>query len=68
MSGHELSERQRRLPSELVASDGSAVLSMGNTCRAAALCIPTQNTHGFEIIHQGAIGACARTLAAHLLG
>lgn len=53
---------------ENFASDGSAVLSMGNTCRAAALCIPTQNTHGFEIIHQGAIGACARTLAAHLLG
>jgi len=52
---------------ENFASDGSAVLSMGNTCRAAALCIPTQNTHGFEIIHRGAIGACARTLVEHCL-
>jgi len=53
---------------ENFASDGSAVLSLGNTCRAAALCIPTQNTHGFEIIHQGAMSACARTLVRHLIG
>lgn len=53
---------------ENFASDGSAVLSAGSTCRAGTLCIPTQNTHGFEIIHQGAIEACARTLGAYLLG
>jgi len=52
---------------ENFASDASAVLSTGNICRACAVCIPTQNTHGFEVIHQGAVEACARTLGAYLL-
>ncbi|MBL26812.1 MAG: peptidase M42 [Rhodospirillaceae bacterium] len=52
---------------ENFASDGSAVHSMGNTGRAGTLCIPTQNTHGFEIIHRDAIPACARTLTRYLL-
>ncbi len=52
---------------ENFASDASAILSQGDACRAAALCIPTQNTHGFEIIHRGAINAAAGTLQRHLL-
>lgn len=47
---------------ENFASDASNVIAMGNTCRAGALCIPTQNTHGFEIIHRGAIPAAIATL------
>lgn len=47
---------------ENFASDASAILSMGNVSRAAALCVPTQNTHGFEIIHRRAVGAATRTL------
>lgn len=51
---------------ENFASDASAVLSQGEACRAGALCIATQNTHGFEIIHKNAINAAARTLVRHL--
>jgi putative aminopeptidase FrvX len=52
---------------ENFASDASAVLSMGNTGRAAALCIATQNTHGIEIIHRNSINSCARTLTRCLM-
>lgn len=52
---------------ENFASDASSVIAAGNACRAGALCIPTQNTHGFEIIHQSAIPAAAATLTRYLL-
>lgn len=53
---------------ENFASDASALLSVGNAGRGAALCIATQNTHGFEIIHRDAIATCARTLVRCLQG
>jgi len=51
---------------ENFASDASAVLSLGEACRAAALCVPTQNTHGFEIIHKAAVNAAALTLSRYV--
>ena len=51
---------------ENFASDASYVLAAGNTSRAGALCIPTQNTHGFEIIHRAAVPAAAAALATYL--
>lgn len=51
---------------ENFASDASSVIAAGNTCRAGALCIPTQNTHGFEIIHIAAIPAAASALIWYL--
>ena len=30
--------------------------------RSACLAVPTENTHGFEIVHLDAIEACVRTL------
>lgn len=47
---------------ENFASDASAVLSAGGAGRGAALCIATQNTHGFEIIQRDAVDTCASTL------
>jgi putative aminopeptidase FrvX len=52
---------------ENFASDASSVIAVGNASLAGALCIPTQNTHGFEIIHQAAIPVAARVLTRYLL-
>lgn len=48
------------------ASDASAVMSNGTCARAGCLAIPTENTHGYELIVDGAVQACAATLAEYL--
>ncbi len=48
---------------ENFASDASSVIAAGNTCRAGALCILTQNTHGFEIVHRGSVPAAVAALS-----
>ncbi|MEX6505712.1 hypothetical protein [Jiella sp. M17.18] len=50
------------------ASDASAAISSGLKPQTAVMCIPTQNTHGFELIHKGAIGTFARVLTRTLIG
>ncbi|MFI8556296.1 M42 family peptidase [Pseudomonas putida] len=50
------------------ASDASAVLSTGIDARAGCIAIPTENTHGFEMVHLGGITACAETLFEFLTG
>lgn len=49
------------------ASDASAVLLTGASPQAGCLAIPTENTHGYEVILDGAIEASARTLVEYLL-
>lgn len=51
---------------EFFASDASASESSGLKPQTAVICIPTQNTHGFEVIHKGSIEAMARSLVRHL--
>jgi putative aminopeptidase FrvX len=51
---------------ENFATDASSVIASGNTALAGALCIPTQNTHGFEIIHKDSIPIAAAALAGYL--
>jgi putative aminopeptidase FrvX len=46
-------------------SDASIAMKFGHVARAACLSFPTQNTHGFEIAHLGAIGNCARILKTY---
>ena len=46
-------------------SDASIAMKFGHVARAACLSFPTQNTHGFEIAHLGAIDNCARILKAY---
>ena len=48
------------------ASDASAVLSNGSSAKAGCLAIPTENTHGYELILDGAIQACSLTLTEYL--
>jgi len=46
-------------------SDASIAMKFGHVARAACLSFPTQNTHGFEIAHLGAVGNCTRILEAY---
>ncbi|TAE59710.1 MAG: M42 family peptidase [Nostocales cyanobacterium] len=43
-------------------SDASIAMKFGHTARAACLSFPTQNTHGYEIAHLGAILNCVQLL------
>ncbi len=45
---------------ENFGSDASAITCRGLTGRSALLCIPTLNTHGFELIHRNGVGALAK--------
>lgn len=49
------------------ASDASAAIASGLRPQTAVMCIPTQNTHGFEVIHRRAIPVYARVLTRFLL-
>jgi putative aminopeptidase FrvX len=58
------------LPLQLVlldgfGSDASIAMKFGHVARAACLSFPTQNTHGYEIAHLGAIAHCAKLLTAY---
>lgn len=46
-------------------SDGSIVMKFGHVARAACLAFPTQNTHGYEIAHLGAIANCTHILRSY---
>lgn len=43
-------------------SDASIAMKMGHVGRGACLSFPTQNTHGYEIAHLGAIANCVEIL------
>ena len=43
------------------ASDASALLSHGEAAQVGCIGIPTENTHGFEIVLEEGIEACRRT-------
>lgn len=44
-------------------SDGSYSMKAGHVARAACLGFPTQNTHGYEIAHLGALENCVKVLS-----
>ncbi|MEA5509228.1 M42 family metallopeptidase [Crocosphaera sp. UHCC 0190] len=46
-------------------SDASIAMKFGHVSRAACLGFPTQNTHGFEITHLGAISNCITLLKTY---
>jgi putative aminopeptidase FrvX len=43
-------------------SDASIAMKFGHVSRAACLSFPTQNTHGYEVAHLGAIANCISLL------
>jgi putative aminopeptidase FrvX len=46
-------------------SDASIAMKFGHVARAACLSFPTQNTHGYEIAHLGAIANCVKILMSY---
>jgi putative aminopeptidase FrvX len=46
-------------------SDASIAMKFGHVARAACLGFPTENTHGYEIAHLGAIANCIKLLQAY---
>ena len=49
------------------ASDASAAISDGLKPQTAVMCMPTQNTHGFELVHKDGFDTFARVLAHTLV-
>jgi putative aminopeptidase FrvX len=47
-------------------SDASIAMKFGHISRAACLSFPTENTHGFEITHLGAIAHCVNILTVFI--
>lgn len=47
-------------------SDSSLAFSRGQSAKAALLCFPVENTHGFEITHKDSLNQCADLLASFL--
>ena len=61
--------KQQSIPLQLAAisgfgSDASIAMKFGHVACAACLSFPTQNTHGYEIAHLGAIANCIKILQA----
>ncbi|OUL17926.1 M42 family peptidase [Nostoc sp. 106C] len=61
--------KQRDIPVQLTilsqfGSDASIAMKFGHVGRAACLAFPTENTHGYEIAHLGAIVNCIELLTA----
>ena len=48
-------------------SDASIAMKFGHVCRGACLSFPTQNTHGYEIAHLGAISNCTEILTTYCM-
>jgi putative aminopeptidase FrvX len=62
--------RQAEVPLQLAViagfgSDASIAMKFGHVSRSACLSFPTQNTHGYEIAHLGAIANCQSLLHAY---
>jgi len=51
---------------ESYGSDASISKRYGQSALGALLCIPTENTHGYEIIQRDGMLTCARLLAAYM--
>ncbi len=65
-SGKKLKLKPQRAIWSGYGSDASLAKRHGQTGKAALLCIPTKNTHGFEIIHRDGMQNCAKMLIDYL--
>ncbi|MGF1539864.1 MAG: M42 family metallopeptidase [Pleurocapsa sp.] len=67
-----LAAKKSRIPIQLAVlesfgSDASIAMKFGHVARAACLSFPTENTHGYEIAHLGAIANCITVLLNYCL-
>lgn len=65
-----LSEQLGQTPQRAIfgsyGSDASLAYSRGQSAKAALICFPVENTHGYEIAHQDSLKQCADLLEAYL--
>ncbi len=64
--------RKVHIPLQLAAisgfgSDASIAMKFGHVARGACLAFPTENTHGYEIAHLGAIRNCYKVLKSVIM-
>ncbi len=64
--GRELNMKPQCAYWQSYASDASMAKALGQSPRAGLLCIPTENTHGYEIIPRNGLHRCVELLAAYL--
>jgi putative aminopeptidase FrvX len=67
-----LAAKKSRIPLQIAVlegfgSDASIAMKFGHVARAACLGFPTENTHGYEIAHLGAIANCITVLLNYCL-
>ena len=67
-----LAAKKRRILLQLAVLDGfgsdaSIAMKFGHVARSACLSFPTENTHGYEIAHLGAIANCITVLQEYCL-
>lgn len=64
--GAELGTAPQRAVFGSYESDASNAKLKGQSPTAALLSVPTLSTHGYEVVHRGALEACTQLLAAYL--
>ena len=64
--GQELGIKPQSAYWQSYGSDASIAKALGQTPKAGLVCIPTENTHGFEIIHRNSLHCCVSLLASYL--
>ncbi len=65
-SAKRLGLKPQRALFEGYGSDSSRAQSLGHTGKSALICFPTENTHGFEIMHPNALETCSQVLTHFL--
>ncbi len=51
---------------ETYASDASIAMKSGQSAKAALICFPVENTHGYEIAHEDSLNNCVNLLFSYL--
>ena len=64
--GKKLNFNPQRAVFETYGSDASISHSTGQCAKAALICFPVENTHGYEITHQDSLNRCIELLYAYL--
>lgn len=65
--GKKLKFTPQRAVFSTYGSDASIARSLGQSAKATLLCLPVENTHGYEIAHKESFNRCAQLLTAYLL-
>ncbi|MBS0623908.1 MAG: peptidase M42 [Verrucomicrobia bacterium] len=64
--GKKLKLHPQRAVFETYGSDASITQSIGQCAKAALICFPVENTHGYEIAHQDSLESCIDLLFTYL--